>query len=122
MKRIFELKKPIMINGKEYEKLNYDFDEVTIEGLMDAMDEFPMPASVVNYPVNPKYDAAIAMAAVIAVNPGFDYDDLRRIKGVDAFNLQALGLNFILYPEEYATHQKTSESAAENTANASTQA
>lgn len=122
MKRIFELKKPIMINGKEYEKLNYDFDEVTIEGLMDAMDEFPMPASVVNYPVNPKYDAAIAMAAVIAVNPGFDYDDLRRIKGIDSFNLQALGLNFILYPEEYAAQQETSEDAAESTADSSTQA
>lgn len=122
MEKIFELKKPIMINGKKYEKLSYDFDEVTVEGLMDAMDEFPLPATVVNYPVNPKYDLAIAMAAIIAVNPGFDYNDLRRIKGIDSFNLQTLGLNFILYPEEFGIQPETSEDAAESTADTSTQA
>lgn len=119
-KKTLDLISPIKINGKTYKKLSYDFEQITVEGFSEALSEFPLTSGQPNYYADPKFDIAVAMAAIIAVNPSFDYNDLRRLRGSDVIQLTTLGLNFIYFSEDDSLDE-TSDDVQDSTADTTAQ-
>ena len=53
----------------------------------------------------------LGFAAIIAVNPKYDYNDLQRISGPDVMSVMKIGRNFILASAEGESEAEGSESA-----------
>ena len=51
----------------------------------------------------------LGYAAIIAVNPSYDFSDLERIKGADVVDVMAIGRNFMLKSEETSTENDSDE-------------
>lgn len=106
MKEILKLKNPIMIDGKEVAEVSYDSNE--IDGILFATAESKRKAatgtSSKSVAQMAEFDYSLHLymgyAAIIAVNPTFDFSDVERIKGRDAVEVMAIGRNFILKSEE----------------------
>ena len=113
-----KLKNPIEINGKQVAELTYDVNEITPAGFAEA--EYrktkangskgaPSSAAVeLDYSLH----LYLGFAAILAVNPEYDYNDLERIKGVDVMGVMKVGRNFIIASAGKSTDE-TSESASE---------
>lgn len=101
-----KLKNPIMIDGKPVAELTYDANE--IDGLLFATAEAKKKnaAGMKNTSISPaaEFDFGLHLymgfAAIIAVNPTYDFSDVERIKGRDVVNVMAIGRNFILKSEQ----------------------
>lgn len=97
-----KLKNPIQINGKEVRELTYDANEITPAGFAEA--EYrksrangskgaPSSAAVeLDYSLH----LYLGFAAILAVNPTYDFNDLERIKGLDVMEVMKVGRNFII--------------------------
>lgn len=96
------LKNPVQINGKEIKELTYDVNEITPAGFAEA--EYrktrangskgtPSSAAVeLDYSLH----LYLGFAAILAVNPEYDFNDLERIKGLDVMEVMKVGRNFII--------------------------
>jgi hypothetical protein len=51
----------------------------------------------------------LGYAAIIAVNPSYDFSDLERIKGHDTVEVMAIGRNFMLKSDEDAQENDSDE-------------
>jgi len=127
MARILKLKNSIMINGKEVSEVSYDVNEIT--GVLFATAEAKKKAGVglknVSISVSAEFDFGLHLylgyAAVIAVNPAYDFSDMERIKGQDVVEIMHIGRNFMMKSEE-SSAQSDSDEPAEITQESITQA
>lgn len=115
-----KLKNPIQINGKAVNELTYDINEITPLGFAEA--EYrktrangskgaPSSAAVeLDYSLH----LYLGFAAIIAVNPAYDFNDLERVKGADVMEVMKVGRNFIIASAQGSTDEG-SESASETT-------
>lgn len=110
----FKLRKPLLVNGKELTELTYDFEEIDgalwDEAVRRAGKRDNFNISLYDY----IFHKCLAFAAVIAVNPSIDWDDLDRLKGLDLQRLANIGLTFMTDSSEELSLE-TSEEPIENT-------
>ena len=95
-----KLNTPILINGKEISELTHDANEITPAGFAEAeyrktrangSNGAPSSAAVeLDYSLH----LYLGFAAIIAVNPEYDFHDLERIKGADVLKVMKVGRNF----------------------------
>lgn len=127
LKGVLTLKNPVMIDGKSIEKMSYDSNE--INGILFATAEAKkkVAAGMKNTTVSPaaEFDFGlhlyIGFAAIIAVNPSYDFSDVERIKGHDVVEVMAIGRNFILASEQ-VQQESGSDGPTEITPESTTQA
>ena len=97
-----KLKNPIKVNGQEVAEVTYDSNE--IDGLLFATAESKRKAAagMRNATITPaaEFDFGLHLylgfAAIIAVNPQYDWSDVERIKGHDVVEVMGIGRNFML--------------------------
>lgn len=103
IKGTLRLKNPIMINGNEITEVTYDSNE--IDGILFATAESKRKAAAVgrkDISIAPaaEFDFSLHLylgfAAIVAVNPSYDFSDLERIKGHDVVEVMTIGRNFML--------------------------
>lgn len=121
------LKKPIQINGEEVKELTYDIEEITSDLYLQALAKKTVPVSGRPTGAVAEIDAGlhltIGMAAIIAVNPAYDFDDLKRIKGRDIASIMKVGRSFFTASEnseEENSQQNNSESGSATTEESTT--
>lgn len=106
------LKNPIKINGKDVSELTYDANEITAEAFIEA--ETRKFASAVKkgattaatIELDYSMQLELGLAAILAVNDGYDYNDLLRIKGTDLIGVVRIGRNFTM-PSDVAASEES---------------
>ena len=99
---ILKLKNPIKINGSEVAELKYDENEITAEAFIDAecrkSAEGRKKGGLTAAAIELDYSMQLQLgfAAILAVNPAIDYNDLLRIKGADLIAVSRIGRNFTM--------------------------
>ena len=105
-----KLKNPIKIGTEkglvEVSELTYDANE--IDGVLFATAEakHKAAAGMKNISITPaaEFDFGLHLylgfAAIIAVNPAYDFSDVERIKGADVKKVMDIGRNFMLGSEK----------------------
>lgn len=124
--KTLKLKNPITVNGKQVAELTYDSNEITGVGFVEAEAKRKASAGIKNTSLTlaPEFDFGLHLylgfAAVIAVNPQIDFDDMERVKGSDVRALMSIGRDFILESEEL--QENNSDEQSETTDDTITQA
>ena len=115
MKGKLTLTQPIMIDGKKIKEFDYDTDEITIPLYAEAekrkfgiIKGISGGAAELDY----SFHTYLGMAAIIAKNPQYAFDDLERIKGRDIRTIMVLGRDFIKASDE--SEEEISEDAPES--------
>lgn len=106
MKGTLKLKNPIMINGEKVTEVTHDSNE--IDGILFATAESKRKAAagMKNTTITPaaEFDFGLHLylgfAAIVAVNPSYDFSDVERIKGHDVVEVMAIGRNFMLSSDQ----------------------
>lgn len=104
--KTLKLKNAIKINGVEVKEVTYDANE--IDGILFATAEAKRKAAagMKNTTITPaaEFDFSLHLylgfAAIVAVNPSYDFSDVERIKGADVVDVMAIGRNFMLKSEQ----------------------
>lgn len=125
--KTLELKNPIMINGVEVKELTYDSNE--IDGILFATAESKRKAAagMKNTTITPaaEFDFGLHLylgfAAIVAVNPSYDFSDVERIKGNDVVKVMGIGRNFMLASDQ-EQQENDSDEHIETTPESTTQA
>lgn len=110
-----KLKNAIMIDGKEVTEVTYDSNE--IDGVLFATAESKRKnaAGLKNTAITPaaEFDFGLHLylgfAAIIAVNPSYDFSDVERIKGHDVVAVMGIGRNFMLASDQEQTEKDSDE-------------
>lgn len=97
-----KLKSAIMIDGKEVTEVTYDANE--IDGVLFATAEAKRKEAAgmksASFAPAAEFDFSLHLylgfAAIVAVNPGYDFSDVERIKGRDIVDVMKIGRNFML--------------------------
>ena len=127
MANILKLKNPIMIDGKPVSEVTYDSNE--IDGILFATAEAKRKgaAGMKNASITPaaEFDFGLHLylgfAAIIAVNPSYDFSDVERNKGRDIKHVLDIGRNFML-ASDAEQPQRDSDAPTETTPESTTQA
>ena len=122
-----KLKNPIKINGVEVAEVTYDSNE--IDGILFATAESKRKAAagMKNTSIAPaaEFDFSLHLylgfAAIVAVNPSYDFSDVERIKGNDVVKVMAIGRNFMLASDP-VQQESDSDEPTETTPESTTQA
>ena len=122
-----KLKNPILINGKTITELTYDTNEITPAGFAEA----ELRKSIANnskgrpsaaaFEIDYSLHLYLGFAAIIAVNPEYDFNDLERVKGADVMEILKVGRNFIIASAATSADDE-SENASETTPESTTPA
>ena len=104
--KTLKLKNSIMIDGKEVTEVTYDTNE--IDGILFATAESKRKAAagLKNTSITPaaEFDFGLHLylgfAAIVAVNPEYDWADVERIKGRDVVEVMGIGRNFMLASDQ----------------------
>lgn len=126
MKETLKLRHPIDIDGKKVKELTYDIEEVTMDLFTEADAVRKRSAGLSNTSLSLAIEfdftlhTYIGIAAIIAVNPEYDFEDLKRIHGRDIKDVTLIGRRFFIGSEE-GGQPKTSENVSETTPKATTQ-
>ena len=126
MQNTIKLKKPITIDGKQVSEISYDADEITAVLYAEADAKKKVAAGMKNVSISPavEFDFGLHLymgfAAAIAVNPGYTFEDLERVKGADVMAFSNVGRNFLLQSD--TSEESSSDERSEATAKPSTQA
>ena len=96
------LKNPVMINGDKITEMKYDTNE--IDGVLFATAEAKRKAAAgmknLSVSAAAEFDFGLHLylgyAAIVAVNPTYDFSDLERMKGADVVEVMAIGRNLCL--------------------------
>ena len=122
-----KLRNPILINGKTVSELTYDANEITPSGFAEAeyrktrangSNGAPSSAAA---ELDFSLHVYLGFAAILAVNPEYDFNDLERIHGKDLVDVMKVGRNFTI-GSEAESQDETSESVSETTPESTTQA
>lgn len=112
---------PIEINGKEIKTLSYDLMKID-EALLTEAERLAhgkgMQGSTEE--LDYTYHRYLGMAAIIADNPWVDWEDLKRVKGIDLKTISKVGRLFFVAQVEF--ENEISDEPQEPTADTSTQA
>ena len=116
---VIALNRPIQINGKTIKELTYDMDEITMDLQGRAEAEAKKSAQrgggfSTAQEIDYGYHTYLGMAAVLAVNPAYDWSDLKRVKGRDLNKFTQIGRSYFFGSE--ASDEDNSENASEPTA------
>lgn len=126
MKKVYELRKPLTVNGKEVRALEYDFDAISVDdyATADALaNEGRNPGSSIRMAeFDNKLGLYLFFAAVTAINSEIDISDLKRCKGFDIIQMAGMGRNFMLSGSDEDSAESILESASANTAEPTTKA
>ena len=125
--KTLKLKNPIMINGEKIAEVTYDSNE--IDGILFATAESKRKAAagMKNTTITPaaEFDFGLHLylgfAAIVAVNPAYDFSDVERIKGHDVVEVMAIGRNFMLASDQ-EQQENDSDEPIETTPESTTQA
>lgn len=125
--KTLKLKNPIMINGEKVAEMTYDANE--IDGILFATAESKRKAAagLKNTTITPaaEFDFGLHLylgfAAIVAVNPSYDFSDVERIKGRDVVEVMAIGRNFMLASDQ-AQQENDSDEPTETTPVSTTRA
>lgn len=106
MSKILKLANPIMIDGNKVTEVTYDSNE--IDGILFATAEAKKKISAgmknTTVSISAEFDTGLhiylGFAAIIAVNPSYDFSDVERIHGRDVVEVMNIGRNFILKSEK----------------------
>ena len=115
MKGTLTLKNPILINNRKISEVTYDTEEITGTLFSEAEARRKRSAGMRNVSINPaiEFDFALHLylgyAAVIAVNPEYDFSDLERIHGRDLMAVMDIGRNFIIQSEDSSPASSSGE-------------
>jgi hypothetical protein len=117
MKNTIILVNPLMINNKKISELSYDSNEINAPLFAEAETHKMRAggskggnlAGAVEIDYN--LHLYIGFAAVIAVNPDIDFDDLERIKGADLSTFMKVGRSFFIGSVDL--QEETSEEQSE---------
>ena len=113
------LQNPIKIDGCQVKKLDFDFEELTINDFMRVEKLLKKSESeTMSFKLNEfdsGYQFETFVQAVIKSNPSYSEADVRRVKGRDARKAAHKARAFLLnsYAEE-SEESKTSDISAEN--------
>lgn len=118
MKDTLKLRNPIMINGEKIAQVTYDSNE--IDGILFATAESKRKAAagMKNTSITPaaEFDFGLHLylgfAAIVAVNPSYDFSDVERIKGRDVVEVMAIGRNFMLASDQAQPESDSDEHTA----------
>lgn len=125
--KTLKLRNPIMINGEKIAEVTYDANE--IDGILFATAESKRKAAagMKNTTITPaaEFDFGLHLylgfAAIVAVNPSYDFSDVERIKGRDVVEVMAIGRNFMLASDQ-EQQENDSDEPTETTPESTTQA
>lgn len=126
MKETLKLTNPIMINNAQVEELAYDHNEITAALFSEAEVRKKIAAGTKNVAITPtaefdfSFHLYLGLAAVVAVNPEYDFSDVERVHGVDVVRIMDIGRNFIMPSEK--SKQNSSDEQSGTTPKPSTQA
>jgi hypothetical protein len=125
MEGIIKLQNPIKIDGKTVDELKYDTNEITAE-LFASAEAKKLSAShstanlsgamELDYPLH----LYLGIAAVVAINSNYTFEDVARIKGRDVVEVMKIGRNFIMRSEE--SQEDDSDDLSETSPASTTQA
>ena len=93
-----KLETPLLVNGENLTELDYDVAAITAENFVEAETQKMKAAG--NNPTGAvvEIDAVahlyFGFAAIIAVNPKIDYNDLKRLTGRDVAEVMRIGRGF----------------------------
>ncbi|MCI5996100.1 MAG: hypothetical protein MRZ45_09200 [Blautia sp.] len=105
MKGTITLVNHIKIDGKNVNKLDYDTNEITPELFAEAEAKKQKAgrangnrsgAMELDYPLH----LYLGIAAIVAVNPEYSFEDIERIKGADIIDISVIGRNFTMKSEK----------------------
>ena len=118
MVETIELSKPIIIDDVEVRELTYDIESITTDQFLEA-DVLASDAAMQRSKVNAKvaeldsgFHFYLGIEAVIAANPDYSVEDVKRVKGPDIMKLMRIGRNFMTAGAE-ADEEEDSEQDAE---------
>lgn len=100
MKKTLILRHPIMVNNDEVKELTYDAEEITGLLFTEAEARRKMAAGSRNVSNSPVAEVDFGLhlylgyAAVISINPQYDFTDMERIKGADVAEVMRIGRSF----------------------------
>lgn len=122
-----QLRNPIKIDGKDVTEVTYDSNEIT--GMLFATAEAKRKTAAgmnnVSVTLSPEFDPGLHLylgfAAIVAVNPRYDFSDVERIKGRDTVDVMEIGRNFMLASEK-ERQESDSDAPTETTPASTTQA
>lgn len=125
--KTLKLTNPIMINGAKVTEVTHDSNE--IDGILFATAESKRKAAagMKNTTITPaaEFDFGLHLylgfAAIVAVNPSYDFSDVERIKGHDVVEVMAIGRNFMLASGQ-EQQENDSDVPTETTPESTTQA
>lgn len=127
MKKTLKLKNPIKINGADVSEMSYDTNEITTSLFAEAESRRKVAAgssSARTIVPAAEFDFGLhlylGLAAIVAVNPQYDFSDLERLHGQDIVEVMDIGRNFILKSEK--SEQSNSDEQSETTPEPSIQA
>lgn len=106
MRGALTLKNPILINNEKISEMTYDSNEITGALFSEAEAMRKRSAGMRNVSINPaiEFDFGLHLylgyAAIIAVNPKYDFSDLERIHDGDLMVIMDIGRNFIIQSED----------------------
>lgn len=115
MKGTLTLKNPILINNKTISEMTYDSNEITGALFSEAEAMRKRAAGMRNVSINPaiEFDFGLHLylgyAAIIAVNPEYDFSDLERARGRDLMAIMDIGRNFTLQSEDSSPESGSDE-------------
>jgi len=117
MENILKLRNPVMINGKSVSEMSYDSNEITGEHYVTAEAKRKTAAGIKNVSVvlSAELDTGLHLylgfAAIIAVNPEYDWSDMERIKGADVIDILKIGRAFMLKLEDTSAESNSDENS-----------
>jgi hypothetical protein len=94
-----------MIDGKSVDSLDYDSNEITAELFAQAESKKQNASNAsANRSGAMELDYSLhlylGLAAIVAVNPSYTFEDVARIKGHDTIEVMYVGRNFIMTSED----------------------
>jgi len=98
LKGVLKLKNPIMINGEEVKEINYDFNALTLQDMINAekylTDEGCV--TITTEELNMSWHSMLFCYMASKVNKGTSPHDYLRLSGRDAIRARELAKNFLL--------------------------
>lgn len=98
MKGVLKLKNPIKINNEEVKEVNYDFNALTLQDMVDAEKHLTAEGcvAITTEEFNMSWHSILFCYTAAKINKGTSPHDFMRLKGRDALRAREIAKNFLL--------------------------